>query len=273
MTIKEALKKYSLIEIDFLLSHVLGKSKEFLYMNPEYRMSENQKIRLKKFIKRREKGEPVAYILGYKDFYGLRFKVNRDVLIPRPETEELIHKVLKVCKAHKDKKALRILDLGAGSGCIAVSLAKQLQTLNIKYQITASDISKKALTVAKHNAKKHQVKIHFIHSDILENLRMNFGTIVANLPYVPKKIYDLKFKDLRFEPKQALADGTNKFEIYQKFFQQVPRQVQKGSIIYLEIDPRAKMAIANWAKKYLPGADIKFYRDLNNFWRYAEIKN
>ena len=265
-------------------------------------MSENQIIRLNKAIKRREKGEPMAYILGYKDFYGMRFKVNKDVLIPRPETEELINiviaslsvrqtgasdlssKALATEEAISKNKGLprsdafarndiKILDVGTGSGCIAIALAKILPTIahDFKFKIYASDISTKALTIGKQNAKKHNVKIKFIHSDILQNVRMTFDVLVANLPYVPKKIYDLRFKDLRFEPKGALVDPKKDFDLYQRLFKQIASLPSLPKAVFLEIDPKQKTLLPKIIKKYLPQADIKFHKDFNNLWRFAEI--
>jgi release factor glutamine methyltransferase len=324
MTIKQALIKYRKVEIDLLLAFVLKKSREFLFMHPEYQISENQKIRLIKLIKRRQKGEPVAYILGYKDFYGWRFKIDKNVLIPRPETEGLVEYAIQQIKDLRLKikdRPIKILDVGTGSGCIIISLAKtlspspspshqgrekkavssplvgrvgvpQIRQWRIKgvprvreggVEFYASDISKAALAVAKANAKKHKVKITFIHSDILKNVGMSFDVVVANLPYVLKQDYELGVMNLGFEPKVALTDGTNEFVIYKNFFQQVPSRIHSGSRIFLEIDPKAKADIAKWVKKYLPRsktksllrglpeAEIKFNRDLNNQWRYAEI--
>ncbi len=236
-------------------------------MNPEIKITKKQYNNLTKIIKRREKGEPVAYILGYKDFMGLRFKVNRDVLIPRPETEQLVYKV------YKGKKALKILDLGTGSGCIAIALAKQLQKSKIKYQVTASDVSKKALKVARQNAQTHKVKIIFKHSDILQNVRMSFDVIIANLPYVTSGDYYRLKQNLKFEPKMALTDGTNRWETYKRFFEEVGKRLNPRAVIFLEIDPRSISKILIWIKKYLPKAKVRFYKDVNRLWRYAIIKN
>lgn len=291
MIVREALKKYSKIEIELLLAHVLHKTKEFVFLNIDHRLNARQMARISRMAKRRMAGEPVAYILGYKDFMGFRFKVNRNVLIPRPESEWLVENSVRACREHFStppinrgrSKNIKVLDLGTGSGNIIISLAKTLTSSPLPvgegarragegYEFYATDVSKKALALAKQNAKLHKVRIKFIHSDILQNVGMSFDIIIANLPYVPKKIYDLRFNNLKFEPKNALTDNTNKFEIYHKFFRQVKNYINEQGSIYLEIDPRAKMAITNWTKKYLPGSKVKFYKDFNNLWRYAEIK-
>ena len=286
MTIREALKNYHDIEIELLLPHILKKPKEFLFMNPEYQISENQKIRLLKVIKRREKGEPIAYILGYKDFMGLRFKVNMDVLIPRPETEGLVEYAIKQIEDLRLKikdKPIRVLDVGTGSGCIIISLAKILQTRAplvlhkgrpCRLEFCASDISKKALRVATANAKKHQVKIKFIHSDILKNVGMSFGIIVANLPYGWKEWKNntsAETQGLKFEPKHSLFTKEKGLFLIKRLLLQIAQKETKPKIIFLEIDPRQKKDFQRLIKKYLPAGDIKFYRDFNNLWRYAKI--
>jgi len=286
MTIKQVLLKYHQIEIDLLLSNILGKTREFLYMNPETKLTIKQLNNLTKLIKRRLKGEPIAYILGYKDFYGLRFKVNRNVLIPRPETEVLVEKVLQLLLPERSRRLrvadltlrqaqgskLRILDVGTGSGCIAISLSKNLKVKGKKIEIVASDISKKALSIAEYNAKKHKVKIDFIKSDLLSNVKFNPDIVVANLPYVPRRIYNLKFKNLKFEPKVALVDAKKDSDIYQRFLKQVVALPSLPKTVFLEIDPSQKLFLLQIVKKYLPKADIKFSKDFNSLWRFLEIK-
>jgi methylase of polypeptide subunit release factors len=125
--------------------------------------------------------------------------------------------------------------------------------------------------------------IKFIQSDLFNQIKGRFDIIVANLPYVPMGDYRLRIKDLRYEPKKALTDNTNEWKIYQKFFEQLSCHIHKGSMVLLEIDPKAKRYLSLWAKKYLPRSQTKsvvwgfpqgkakFYRDLNNLWRYMEI--
>ena len=177
-------------------------------MNPERELTSRQIDKLTSLAKRRMAGEPMAYILGYKDFYGLRFKVNKDVLIPRPETEMVIER-LKDLKFKDWGHPVSILDVGTGSGAIAISLAKNFSIRNSQFAIYASDISSAALKVAKGNAKTHKVKvkIKFIKSDLLKNIKEDFDIIVANLPYgwhgVKNRFSSVK-DGLKFEPQQAL---------------------------------------------------------------------
>lgn len=284
MSIKEILKKYSSIEIDLLLSHILGKPKEFLFMSQRISLSANQLTRLDTMAQRRLKGEPIAYILGYKDFCGLRFKVNKDVLIPRPETEWLVERIMKYEVGIRNK-GLRILDMGTGSGCIAVTLGKQFSINNFQFSITGADISSKSLKMARENARHHHTKIKFIQSDLFKNIDGKFDIIIANLPYVPAKMLRRHllhkpspfpptnpFAGLAYEPAFALTDGGSSWQIYRRFFQQVGPHLNPKSLIYLEIDPAQKKELPQIIKKYLPNAEVKFYKDFRNLWRYVVIQ-
>lgn len=148
MTIHQALRTYKNVEIDLLLVHVLKQPKEFLYLNPKATLTKQQTAALAALVARRKKGEPVAYIVGYKYFYGLKFKINKNVLTPRPETEWLVEHALNRIK--NKKPHLAVLDVGTGSGCVAISLAHSLVTyhLSLVTTITASDVSSTALKVA-----------------------------------------------------------------------------------------------------------------------------
>ncbi len=283
MTLRQALIKYEKVEIDLLLSEVLKKPREFLYLNPEKSLSADQLISLSALVKRRLKGEPIAYILGYKDFMGLRFKVNRYTLIPRPETEWVVERVVQAIgllngqgNALHYKGTMRVLDVGTGSGCIAVSIAKQLhksQIINNKFQITASDISSQALKVAKQNAKAHKVFVQFVLSDLLDNVKGNFDIIIANLPYVPQTDYRLLIKDLKYEPKNAIFAKENGIVIIRKLLEQIADLKYQPVLVYLEFDPRQKALLSKLIKKTLPSYKVEFFKDLSNFWRYVEISS
>ncbi len=295
LKISDIIKKNSNIEIDILLAFVLKKPKEFLFMNGENRLTRIQADKLTRMVRRREKGEPVAYILGYKDFYGLRFKVNKNVLIPRPETEGMVETVIaSVVKIFMTSEVipmgkrlprpsqslgarndnLTILDIGTGSGCIAITLAKQFKISNFKFQITASDISAKALAVAKQNAKAHHVKIIFVKSDLLKNIKVTPDIIIANLPYgwnQWKNNTSAATIGLKFEPKEALFTKENGLYEIHRLLKQIALLPSLPKYVYLEFDPRQKTGLSKLVKKYLPKGDIKFYKDFNNLWRFAEI--
>ncbi len=207
VTIKDIIAKYPELETELLLAHVLKKPKEFLFLHPEASLSANQQISVSALVKRRARGEPMSYVLGYKDFYGLRFSVNKNVLIPRPETEWVVkigHEVLKMKHEASSKEhamdassfmfhasLLRILDVGTGSGAIIVSLAhtlaRKVPRSPYGVELAGSDVSKKALNVAKSNARRllspGSPKFRFYHSNLLKNVPGDFDIIIANLSY------------------------------------------------------------------------------------------
>ncbi|MEX0616906.1 MAG: peptide chain release factor N(5)-glutamine methyltransferase [Candidatus Woykebacteria bacterium] len=236
MTIKEALAANPIdkIEAEIVLSGLLRKDRSFLYAHPEFRLSKTRTSKLTSKLKRRERGEPLAYILGYKEFYGLKFYVDKRVLIPRQETEELIEKVFNWIKK-KNLTAPSICEVGTGSGCIAVTLAK----LAPSAKIYAIDIDKHALEVAKKNAKLHGVseKITFLQGDLLTPLSEKVDLIVANLPYIPtKKISSLQGELRDWEPRVALDGGTDGKELYLKLFKQAMNFLKPSGVIFYEVD-------------------------------------
>lgn len=255
MTISEALKKYSQIEADLLLGHVLNKGKEFLYMHGEKKLTALQQKKFETMTAKRKKGMPVAYLLGYKYFYGLKFKVTPNVLIPRPESEWLVEEVLRLTKS---KPKVKILDVGTGSGAIAISIAK-----SSKARVFASDISAKALSVAKANAKANNVKVSFIKSDLLKEVKGKFDIIIANLPYVPISDYKNLLKNLKFEPKLALTDGRDDFRLVLNLVEQAKDHLSPQGTLLLEVDPKSF--------KYLEPYQPKAYRDINRLCRFAVI--
>jgi release factor glutamine methyltransferase len=174
MDIKDIISHYStklkktssspILDIELLLTKILKKPKEYLFEYPEKNLTNSQLKKFKKLFNKRAKGEPVAYLLSHKEFYNLDFKVNKNVLIPRPETEILVEEVLIYIK--KNKTHL-IFEIGVGSGAIIISLAKQIK----KTEFFATDISLKALNIAKQNAKFHKTKIKFFKGDLLEPIQ------------------------------------------------------------------------------------------------------
>ncbi len=239
MTITEALKKYKQMEADLLLGHVLKQDKEFLYLHPNKVLTKTQELNFEQLAKQRLKGMPIAYLLGYKYFYGLKFKVTKDTLIPRPESEWLVENSLRIINAKLKRpgvKGLKILDVGTGSGCLAISIRKQFPGSKIK--VTAMDISSKALAIAKANAKTQKVQIKFIKSDLLKNVTGKYDLIIANLPYVPIRDYRKFYPNLKHEPKLALTDGSSDFKLIDKFLKQVSKHLEQRAVILLEVDPK-----------------------------------
>lgn len=238
-------------------------------------LSPAQIKKINSMIKKRTQNIPVAYILGKKDFYGLEFKVNKDVLIPRPESERLVE--LALARLTVNRKPLTVLDIGTGSGNIIISIAKSLSpsTLHLSPVFFASDISSAALRVAKVNAIKHNVdkKIKFIKSDLFSSPKLNqkFDIIIANLPYVPKT--DKYEKSIMYEPKDAIFAAGNGAAIIKRFLKSAPKHLNENGTIFIELDPRNAIELKKTAHKYFPNSKIELQKDLANFYRYLIIEN
>lgn len=189
----------AILDAEVLLSHVLKKPRSHLRAWPEKALTTQEQTQFLQLIAQRLKGVPIAYIIGYREFWSLDFKVNPDVLIPRPDTELLIDLSLKLLK---DTPQAQIVDLGTGSGIIAISLATERPDL----EVFATDLSEKALSIAKQNATKHQIKnIRFFLSDWFDAIDCSkFDLIISNPPYINENDPHLSQGDLRFEPKTAL---------------------------------------------------------------------
>lgn len=230
------------LDCEILLAYFLKKERSFLLANLDKEINDKQYEKFQNLLDRRLKNEPIAYIINNKEFYGLNFYVDKNVLIPRPETELIIESVINVVNDRfqrtRRSNTLNILDIGTGSGCIAISLAKNIPRANI----TACDVSKKALKVARLNAKKNKVinNIKFHKSNLLDSIaqKNKFDFIIANLPYVSEKQYEnLKDNVKKYEPKKALVANNYGMEFYIKLLKQIPNYIKKGGCILLEIDP------------------------------------
>lgn len=274
MTIREVLKKHHQIdETELFLSHLLKMSKTQLIANSTKALTKPQIRKLEQMLKLFKKGMPAAYILGYKYFYGLKFRVNRNTLIPRPESEWLVDYVLHWQKLHKKSK-IRVLDIGTGSGCIAIAIAKHAKQ---KTNITGSDISAKALSTARVNAKANHCKVTFTRSDLLAKIKGHYDVMIANLPYVPKKDY-LKYKNnLQYEPKTALTDNGDGTRLYVRLLEQIIQKNLRPRVIIFEIDPSSKLILAKTIKQFFPkhqypNRELHFYSDLKHLTRYLVLE-
>ncbi|MBU0667639.1 peptide chain release factor N(5)-glutamine methyltransferase [Patescibacteria group bacterium] len=221
MTVSEILRKTGhkdVLGVELLLAHSLNVGRERLFSHPEQEIDSMELQVFQDLFNRFCDGEPVAYLVGKKEFYGLDFLVNDSVLIPRPETELLVDKVMEFCK--EESGGVRILDIGTGSGAIAVALAKNLP----RARVIACDISAEALEVAKENAQMHGVadRTSFVKSDLLANVEGDFDVVVANLPYIGEKSNNFVSKEtLNYEPHVALFGGDDGLDLYRKLFVQI----------------------------------------------------
>ncbi len=275
---KEFFGKIDPLDLDLIISSAIKKPREFVLAHPEYEIPKFKIENLKLKISRRKRGEPLAHILGHKEFFSLDFKVTKNTLIPRPETEIIVEEVLKLNPKNKV-----VIDVGTGSGNIIISLAKKIQEKNIFFGI---DISEKALRIAKQNAKRNDLdeKIKFFNGDLLlpliKNRKLEIKNskfiILANLPYLSKKIYGAAPKDVKnYEPKSALYSPREGLAHYEKLLKQIGLLQtiinQESKIIILEISPEQKSKLRPIIKNYLPKAKIEFQKDLAGKWRVCKI--
>jgi len=220
------------LEAHLLLAHALECRKTEVYTRWDEVVSEEQRGRFRDLIKRRLEGCPVQYLLGYRDFFLLNFEVTPAVLIPRTETELLVTEALNHLKP---LNAPRVLDIGTGSGCIAISIAHCHSTA----EVTASDISGEALEVARRNAERHGVaeKIRFLQGDLLAPLNGEmFDLIVSNPPYVSHPEYEELAPHVRnFEPRLALDGGADGYSIYDRLIPGSKQHLAPGGKLLLEI--------------------------------------
>jgi release factor glutamine methyltransferase len=216
-------------EAELLFSHALGCSRMDLYLNKEKYLNQQEADFISSALSRRIKGEPIQYILGSTEFMGLEIKVDKNVLIPRPETEILAETAIEYAKKEKPG---RVLDLGTGSGCIAIALAKHLAGL----EIDASDISDKAMIVAKENARLNGARINFLKSDLFSNLEFrNYGMIISNPPYIPEDEIKKLQPELQFEPKTALNGGRDGLDFYRGIILGAAGYLKENGLLIMEI--------------------------------------
>lgn len=222
---------------------------------------------LEEAIKRLEKGEPVQYIVGEVDFFGNIIKVNKNVLIPRFETEELVYKTIEYIKKYF-KKSIKIVDLGTGSGCIAITLKKKLPNSIVH----AVDISKEALEVAKYNARINNVNINFYLGDMLEPLTDKYDCIISNPPYIA---HDEEVMDIvkNNEPHVALYANDNGLENYKKILKNANKYLNDKYLIAFEIGATQANKVFKLAKRYFPNDSIIIEKDMQNRDRFIFITN
>ncbi len=219
------------LDSELLLVDVLKIKRIQLYTSYDRPLTDAERDAYRAMVRRRAAYEPVAYILGAREFYGRPFMVNRDVLIPRPETEHLIDAVLKWVR-EREVASPRIVDVGTGSGAIAVTLAKELAAASV----TACDVSAKALSVARQNAESHAASVAFFESDLLTGTRGPFDVVVANLPYIGENERATLAPDVRdHEPALALFSGSDGLNAIRRLVVEAVDATASGGLLALEI--------------------------------------
>jgi len=238
------------LDADVILTHVLGVTKEMLYAHPDNEMPRGAARRYRELIARRARGEPVAYLRGFKEFYGLRFAVDPRVLIPRPETETLVD-AARACIAGR---AVTVVDVGTGSGAIAVSIAACERNV----RVIATDISTDAIAVARANALSNGVaeRVEFRHGDVLAPVSEPAQIVLANLPYLRDEDLDHLVGErtsLAFEPRVAVTAGKDGLAVIWRAAADLPRVLTYGGTAFFEVDPPIADQVAALLRRSVGG--------------------
>ena len=220
---------------EVLLGHLLDREKAFLYAHPEETLQPDQQKRLLEFVRQRCAGKPTQYITGRQEFYGFLFQVTPDVFIPRPETELLVEEALARLGEND-----RVLDVGAGSGCVGIAIKKKRPSA----RVIACDLSRPALRVAAANARRLEAEVEFVEVDLVYAFApSSFDLVVSNPPYVPLLALAGLQKEIRSEPAQALFAGEDGLEMYRKLTKAAARVLRPGGRLLMELGYTSRSAV------------------------------
>lgn len=265
MLLSHLSRKYSTQDADLLLAHVLGVSREYIHTHPEHPLSHWQRLRAQLLLKKRAAGVPLAYLTGHKEFFSRDFLVNKHTLIPRPETELLVELAQDACTPDTT-----LIDVGTGSGCIAITLAMQVPLVHV----LATDMSHQALRVAKKNAHRHGVNVRFFRGNllapVLEYVPHEPVVITANLPYLDES--DMREPSIQAEPRLALFGGPDGLDLYRELLDQLCEAHLLTPIVLLcEINPGQAEALIKEVTKRFSHAEIKTHTDLSGRDRVVRV--
>jgi release factor glutamine methyltransferase len=250
------------LDTEILLAHARGCRRIELYTRFDDVLNERERTTMRDLVRRRAQSEPVAYLVGHREFFALDFQVTPAVLIPRPDTETLVVELLDVAK---HLTAPRILDVGTGSGCIAVAAAVNHPTT----QVTATDLSDAALAVARQNAQCHHVldRIRFLSGDLFGPVGQNepFDVVVSNPPYIADRERETLQSDVRrYEPHSALFSGPTGLELLFRLIDEAPWHLTAGGTLILEISPEQAPSVAGRMESNGRYGEIRVVKDLSN---------
>src|ERR1700694_33711 len=265
-TLAEADIPYPWLDAEILLAHVLHSSRERLHSHPERLLTPSQRARLRRLTARRAARVPVPYLTGQREFYGHLLKVTPAVLIPRPSSELLVELAVDWLKTHPQA---RVIDLGTGSGAVAISVAKAVPNVRIE----ARDVSARALRVAAENIANYRLRrrITTVKGDLLRGAAPS-DLILANLPYIPEALRRVRPRELEYEPGLALDGGKDGLDLIRTALAQAPAVVKPGGLVLFECDPAQTRRIVRLAQGHWPSAEVSVHKDLAGLDRVVRIQ-
>ncbi|MGI9475046.1 MAG: peptide chain release factor N(5)-glutamine methyltransferase [Rubripirellula sp.] len=262
------------LDAEVLLAHARECARIELYTSFAEVPTEEQRIAFREMVRRRGEGTPVAQLVGYREFYSLRFRVTEATLIPRPETEHLVIEALDCAKSLSvPDRPLQIADIGTGSGAIAISIAKSLA----ESTVTAADVSADALKIANWNAEQLQVadRIRFVESDLLASVDQpaTFDIICSNPPYVSESEYAELSPTVRdFEPRLALVSGVDGTETIARLIDEMPERLNVGGRLIIELSPMIADKCEDLVSSHGAFGDLRFIKDLDGHRRILSVE-
>jgi release factor glutamine methyltransferase len=255
------------LDAEILVAHVLQSSRERLHSHPDRQLTAPQRERLRRLTSRRAARVPVPYLVGEREFYGHMLKVTPAVLIPRPSSELLVELAIDWLTTHP--QARRVIDLGTGSGAVAISVAKAVPRVRIE----ARDVSARALRVADENIARYRLRrrIRTVRANLLRGAAPA-DAILANLPYIPEALRRVRPKELEYEPALALDGGKDGLDLIRMALAQAPDALKPGGLLLLECDPAQTRRIIRLAQAQWPAAEITVHKDMAGLDRVVRIQ-
>ncbi len=255
------------LDAQVLLAHYLEKSRSWLLAHPDARIPKTQFNTIIQASSRLVHGEPLPYVIGHWEFYGLDFQLTQAVLIPRPETELIVERAINWLHLHPDRR--KAVDVGTGSGCIGITLAKNIPDLHV----ILTDISPDAVDVAHRNANNYKLvdRLEFIQADLLDGVSESFDLICANLPYIPTTLLNTLTVGKR-EPTLALDGGLNGILVISRLLKQARNYLTPGGLLLLEIESSQGLEVKALAESHYPISKVQIIKDLASMDRCLQIE-
>jgi release factor glutamine methyltransferase len=255
------------LDAELLLGHVLGRERVEVLAHPEWAVASGAEAAFRQLVERREASEPIAYLLGEREFYGRLFRADARALIPRPETELLVELgVAAVARWRARAVQPRVVDVGTGGGAIAVSVAAECGV-----RVVGTDVSREALTLALENADRYAARVVAMQADLLGGLRGPLHVVLANLPYVPaSRVLPADVRD--YEPRVAIFGGERGTELIERLLHEADGMLAPGAEMAMELDEEEQAApVAALARRLYPSADVSVLQDAGGYDRVVRL--